>query len=198
MIAVTIVIIIMISCIIMIMIIIVYMYYCVSIIISILLLLLLVVVVVVALSLLAFSLLALHVHYHYGAARTQVSTLISKRGAGYCWLRYCCLELLDRELPSNFNKRSSSNSSNWDIWARWGFLTLSSPLPNVSVDIDIDIQHVRTLTLTLMWRSVLTFDLAIGYCRCGASMRYRFTYGTHKCLRLHAHYNMKHACDMRT
>ena len=30
---------------------------------------------------------------------------------------------------SNFNKRISSKSSNWKIWARWGFPTVSSPLP---------------------------------------------------------------------
>ena len=32
----------------------------------------------------------------------------------------------------NFDKRTSSNNSNWEIWAQWGFPTLSSPLPNVS------------------------------------------------------------------
>ena len=29
----------------------------------------------------------------------------------------------------SFNKRISSKSSNWEIWARWGFSTVSSPLP---------------------------------------------------------------------
>ena len=31
---------------------------------------------------------------------------------------------------SNFDKRIDSNSSNWKIWARWGFPTASSPLPS--------------------------------------------------------------------
>ena len=31
---------------------------------------------------------------------------------------------------SNFNKRISSKSSTWDIWARWGFPTVSSTLPD--------------------------------------------------------------------
>ena len=32
---------------------------------------------------------------------------------------------------SNVNKRINSKSSNWEIGARWGFPTVSSPLPNV-------------------------------------------------------------------
>ena len=51
-----------------------------------------------------------------------------KRGGGYCWLRYCQLESLHRELLVYF-QRTSSKSSNWDIWARWGLPTVSSPLP---------------------------------------------------------------------
>ena len=30
---------------------------------------------------------------------------------------------------STFNTRISSNNSNWEIWARWGFPTVSFPLP---------------------------------------------------------------------
>ena len=30
---------------------------------------------------------------------------------------------------SGFNKRISSNNSNWTFWARWGFPIVSSPLP---------------------------------------------------------------------
>ena len=50
-----------------------------------------------------------------------------KRGGGYCWPRYCCLELLDRELFVRFQRedkleklgsRNLSSSSNWTIWAR--------------------------------------------------------------------------------
>ena len=31
----------------------------------------------------------------------------------------------------NFNKRMKSKRSNWEIWARWRFPPVSSPLPNV-------------------------------------------------------------------
>ena len=31
---------------------------------------------------------------------------------------------------SSFNKRVSSNNSNWQIWTRWGFPTVACPLPS--------------------------------------------------------------------
>ena len=30
----------------------------------------------------------------------------------------------------DFNKRRNSKNSNWELWARWGFPTVLSPLPN--------------------------------------------------------------------
>ena len=42
--------------------------------------------------------------------------------------------------------RTSSNSSNWEIWARWGLPTVSSPLP--SSCFTVNSLHVRTLVLT--------------------------------------------------
>ena len=53
----------------------------------------------------------------------------SQEGGGYCGLRYCCLESLDRGLFFWFDQGISSKSSNWEIWALWGFPTVSPFLP---------------------------------------------------------------------
>ena len=57
-------------------------------------------------------------------------------GGGYCWLRNCRLELLDRESLPMFTKRIGSKSSNWTIWAWWG-------LPTVYIYIYIYIERER-------------------------------------------------------
>ena len=74
---------------------------------------------------------------------------VFRGGGGYCRLRYCCLESLDlpqiarqgaacvipiREedkLEQLKLRNVSSKNSNWTIWARWAFPTVSSPLPSI-------------------------------------------------------------------
>ena len=58
-------------------------------------------------------------------------TSVARSGWPNCSAGNCCLKLLGRELFC-FNKRISSKSSIWEIWARWGIPTVSFPLPEMS------------------------------------------------------------------
>ena len=62
------------------------------------------------------------------SSQTPVSECTAKREGGYCWLRCCCLESLDGEPPVYFQQEDKLESSNWTIWARWGFPTVSSAI----------------------------------------------------------------------
>ena len=55
--------------------------------------------------------------------------IITKRGEGTVDWDTVASNCSTGNCLSNFNRRISSKSSNWEIWARWGLPTISSPLP---------------------------------------------------------------------
>ena len=56
----------------------------------------------------------------WGRGTADWDTAASNRSTGNCL--------------SKFNKRTGSKSSNWEIWARWGFPTVSSPFRSMTHD----------------------------------------------------------------
>ena len=60
--------------------------------------------------------------------RTGPTSRHHKRGEGTVDWDTVASNCSTGNLLSNFNKRISSKSSNWTIWARWGFPTVSPPL----------------------------------------------------------------------
>ena len=84
-----------------------------------------------------YTLLYTTTHTHTLADRATQATCraLSKMGEGTDdWDRVASNCSTGNCLP-NCNKRINSNSSNWDIWARWGFPTVSSPLPTITLSL---------------------------------------------------------------